>query len=149
MQIKLFQNKSAHNAVHKSVEQVGTIDGTAFVTPLDEETPQIKINSGDISNADYAFLMGSYYFVEGVEHQNNNIYILKLKMDYLMTFKTQIEATKAYIDRASSGYSKLVENNGVSLQCNNVVENMKNNARGFSFMQSDGVYVLTVNHKGA
>lgn len=106
MTINLYTTASEKNAVNKTLSEVATLTGT-----LRESSsiinPVIHI-SGDatITGANYAYIpdFGRYYFVTGVESVRNGLWRFYLHVDVLYTYRAQIKANPAIIQRNEIDY---------------------------------------------
>lgn len=77
---------------------------------MNSETPKITLAlsgyTGSLTdNINYAAVDGfGYFFVDSIDIVRNGLYTLNLRRDYLMTYRAQILASKAYIKRSESAY---------------------------------------------
>ena len=148
MEIKFFKNNSPTNKVQKSLSPLFRVEDARFKEPFDEEAPVVTVAVSNFEGADYAFIDGSYYFIKGLNHLNNELTEVTLQMDYLETFKTTILEATAYIDRSSTGYNKFLQDSGVSVEARKLVESVPfepSTIAKFSDKEEDGAYVLIVN----
>lgn len=148
MEITFYRNNSPTNKIGKSLSALFSISDASFKNPYDEETPTIRIAYRDFNGADYVQIEDKYYFISGVNHINNTITDVSLQLDYLETYKNAILNATAYIDRATSGYQKLLHDDMLAVPVNNNirVEPFKGSfISKFSDAEADGAYVLVVN----
>lgn len=101
MNIKFYTNLSEKNAINKSITLIDDFTGT-----LREESsiidPVITFTSlSNLSACNYAYIpeFGRYYFVNDITCVRNNYYQVSMHVDVLMTYKDQILANRAIIDR--------------------------------------------------
>lgn len=106
MNIKFYTNLSEKNAINKSITLLDDFTGT-----LREESsiidPVITITSlSNLSACNYAYIpeFGRYYFVTDITCVRNNYYQVSMHVDVLMTYKDQILANNAIIDRNESQF---------------------------------------------
>lgn len=101
MNIKFYTNLSEKNAVNKNITLLDDFTGT-----LREESsvidPVITFTSlSNLSACNYAYIpeFGRYYFVDNITCVRNNYYQVSMHVDVLMTYKDQILANNAIIER--------------------------------------------------
>ena len=107
MNIVLYNNISENNAVDKDITQLTSLTGT-----LREESsiidPVITISDidGYIANMNYAYIpeFGRYYFITNIESVNNNLWRVSFHVDVLYTYKDEIRANYAIIQRNEREY---------------------------------------------
>lgn len=106
MTITLYTTTSERNAVEKSLTEVTTMTGT-----LREQSsiinPTITVTGGNsIANVNYAYIpeFGRYYFVNGIESVRNGVWRLSMHVDVLYTYRSQIKANAAIIQRNEIDY---------------------------------------------
>lgn len=92
-----------------------------------------------VGGANYAHvdLFGKYYFVEGIDIQNNTVYV-NLREDVRMNFATQIKATTATINRSASMYQGFLYDSGYQLLAYKTAA-----IRNFPTAIDDDVMILT------
>lgn len=101
MNVKFYTNLSEKNAVNKNITLLDDFTGT-----LREESsiidPVITFTSlSNLSACNYAYILefGRYYFVSDITCVRNNYYQVSMHVDVLMTYKDQILANSAIIER--------------------------------------------------
>ena len=106
MNIKFYTNLSEKNAINKNITLLNDFTGT-----LREESsiidPVITIESlSNLVSCNYAYIpdFGRYYFVDNIKCLRNNYYQVSMHVDVLMTYKAQILANNAIIDRNETQY---------------------------------------------
>lgn len=106
MNIKFYTNLSEKNAITKNITLLDDFTGT-----LREESsvidPVITFTSlSNLSACNYAYIpeFGRYYFVDNVTCLRNNYYQVSMHVDVLMTYKDQILANSAIIERNEIQY---------------------------------------------
>ena len=111
MRITFYTNNSEKNALTKSKTQIvrldGTLkDGTSILDPtvlcyhLDSYIPDI--------NYFYIDEFARYYFITGVEIVRNDLWQISGHVDVLATYKDQILANRAIIQRNQNNYNLLL-----------------------------------------
>lgn len=106
MNIKFYTNLSEKNAMNKNITLLDDFTGT-----LREESsiidPVITFTSlSNLSGCNYAYIpeFGRYYFVDNITCLRNNYYQVSMHVDVLMTYKDQILANNAIIERNESQF---------------------------------------------
>lgn len=102
MTITLYSNASEINSVNKELSELITLSGT-----LREQSsiidPVISIEGIDqyLSSANYAYIpeFGRYYFITGIESIRMGLWRLSFHVDVLYTYREQILANNAIIER--------------------------------------------------
>ena len=106
MTITLYNTGSEKNAVNKSLTEVMTLTGTLRESSSIVD-PVIHI-SGDstITGANYAYIpeFGRYYFVTEIESVRNGLWRVHMHVDVLYTYRAQIKANSAIIQRNEIDY---------------------------------------------
>lgn len=117
MVIQLFISESEPNVLNKVITGVGAITGQ-LRNDSNVSNPDILI-SGDliqsnILTANYALIPefnNRYYYIHELKSIRQNIWLLSLKCDVLMSFKEAIKNSTAIIsETASTGINNYLEN---------------------------------------
>lgn len=99
MDIIFYKNSSDFNVINKDITEQFTLTGTLKVG-TDIISPVIWIDSDTtILSVNYCYIpeLERYYFIDKITLVKNQIYSLYLSTDVLMTFKTEILASKAHV----------------------------------------------------
>lgn len=142
MNIILYKNSSDNNTIGKSLSGAVTLSGVL----RDESSvisPSFRIASNtNLSQYNYAYIesFGRYYFIKGITVERTGVWSLDLECDVVDSFKTEILANSAIIERQENEYNlyfadpewKVYENDRVMT---------RNFPSGFS---DEGYYYLTV-----
>lgn len=106
MKVELYKNKSTYNTLDKSLENKTTFNATFIKNDfLDVTRPTILIqytsNISDIVKFNYCHIpdLKRYYYIENISTQGGLIKI-ECRVDVLMSFKSDIKASKQYIIRS-------------------------------------------------
>lgn len=106
MNIKFYTNLSEKNSVNKNITLLNDFTGT-----LREESsiidPVFTITSiSNLATCNYAYIpdFGRYYFINNIKCLRNNYYQVSMHVDVLMTYKDQILANSAIIERNETQY---------------------------------------------
>lgn len=137
MQIVFYKCSSEKNCLNKVLESEITLDG-AIRGESNVISPQIMVQMNPIEY-DYVYIpeWKRYYFITDVVCYRANAFVVKLSIDVLMTYKTEILQMTGVVSRLTSG-SKYA-NRDLLVSC-------KEECREFDFgatpFKRDGTYVL-------
>lgn len=92
MKIKLYYNSSENNVIGKTLNNELELEGT-LKDSSDITNPVIMItsNAKPISNYAYISDFARFYFISEITAYRSNLFILKLKVDVLESYKEQIK----------------------------------------------------------
>lgn len=114
MVIDLYINSSENNRVSKVLsdkfEMTGTLRGETNVV-----NPEILIEHANPTGYNYAYIpeFNRYYFINEFTSVRNGLWRVRLAVDVLETYKTQIKQMPAIIDKQQNkGNSNLYLNDG-------------------------------------
>ena len=102
MTITLYNNTSPNNKINKVLT-----NSTQLTGDFREETglisPVFRVEGMQNRSFNYAYIpdFNRYYYITGYSSLGHNILELQLKVDVLMSYKTDIYATTGYVERAS------------------------------------------------
>lgn len=105
MQLLLFNFSKRQNST-----AIPTNAGVAVEVTLKNETSlnnPVFLLSGSRPSATYARFEGAYYFIDDVRSVRNGLYELVCSLDVLGTYRTEITATNAYVERCTGGNGDL------------------------------------------
>lgn len=108
MTITLYNNSSDPLVVDKSLSNALPLTGD-LREMCDVENPSLLIEGTTLLNYNYAYIpeFNRYYFFKKPPTAvAKNLMLLELTEDYLMSYKTEIKATKAIIKRQERLYNK-------------------------------------------
>lgn len=99
MDIKLYKNVSSNNKIGKTLNSEATITGSL----RDSSSllkPEIIIEAVSLSDYNYAYIpdFGRYYFIREMESFRTGLWIVRMEVDVLETYKTQILALECIIE---------------------------------------------------
>lgn len=111
MRITFYTNNSEKNALTKNLTQIVRLDGT-----LKDGTsiidPSVLCYNIDrfIADINYFYIDETerYYFINGVEVVRNGLWQISGHVDVLSTYKNEILANRAIIQRSESNYNLLL-----------------------------------------
>lgn len=110
MLVNLYFNSSEAYDSNKNLTQLSSLSDVHPVEGFDIETPVLKIgsvNQSTLNNVNYAYIpeFNRYYFVDPPTVVNNKVYMLSLRVDVLMSFKSAINNLVAIIARQENEYN--------------------------------------------
>ena len=99
-------------------------NGTAFSckikSPSSVEEPVVELSTADVSGYNYAYIsdFGRYYFIEDCVY-DTGFWIVKLKVDVLASYKTEIGNEDLYILRSSAAADGNIRDTYYPIKANN------------------------------
>lgn len=122
-----------------------TATGTTHTATLKEATsiekPTFVFASNDFS-INYVQAFGHYYFVDDIKSVRNGVIEVSCSMDVLATFKTDIGAYRAYIERSASHVNSLLPDPYVSMLNSETL--MSETTSVLTLFNAGGFYVISV-----
>lgn len=147
MTIELYVNTSEPTVVDKTIVLADTLSG--FLRDNSSVTsPVIRIEHASPVSCNYAFIpeFGRYYYVDDIVSLRINLWELHLRVDVLMSFKTDIRNSQVIVEETSS------ESAGGSMYLNNdaFVAQVKHKTDVIQFPQgfSDSPYYILITAGG-
>lgn len=103
MEIKLYHNTSANNKIDKSLHSETTYSGN-LRDDSKVVNPEIMIESSNLTGFNYAYIPAfhRYYYIVEITSYRNNLWIVKLKVDVLMSFASDIKGLSCIIEATES-----------------------------------------------
>lgn len=114
MNITLYRNNSEKNRLNKVLTIVENYNNaTLREHDTSIEKPVIRFTRSSPTGFNYVFIeeFRRYYFVDDIIIINNGMLSLKLSVDVLMSFKTQILAQKAIIEKSTNNSNYYLRDN--------------------------------------
>lgn len=143
MNLQLIRNGSERNIINKTLTTIGT--ETAIMKQDSSIIHPIFIMAYSptyIQNINYAYCEETkrYYFVDGIESMTGGRVLLRCTVDVLETYKKQILAQTAIIDKAQdTSLANLYFNDGSFIQDSRNFYTIVNFTNGFN---DNGEYIL-------
>ena len=100
MTVIFYKYNDIKNKINKTLENGLTVNDVVVQNDFDITAFELLIkNSGFNSKYNYCYIqdLGRYYFIESVERMNGSIYKIRLAVDVLKSFSSQIENIQAII----------------------------------------------------
>lgn len=153
MDIKLYVNISEPNKINKTITEITTLNGymrndTSITNPSILIENDSFISSG-AARSNYAFIpeFERYYYIVDATTVQSNLWMLSLKCDVLMSFKTGILSSIAIIEQTSEiGIERV--NNYVSNDVYNRIVKDKTDIIQFDSGFSDTPYYILITAGG-
>lgn len=110
--IELIYNQSESNKIGKTLSTLSTISGTirggsSILNP--DILAEVPISTLKGCNYMYIPEFGRYYFMTGIEAETNGLSRISGRVDVLETYKTQILAQTAIIERQQNKWNLYIE----------------------------------------
>lgn len=111
MNIILYNNSSEKNKINKTISQVTSLGGS-LKEPSNVVNPVITIEYNNPVGFNYAYIdaFGRYYFVDEITMITDTIMQIKLSVDVLESFKSQILAQNVVIDKSTNDFNMYLPN---------------------------------------
>lgn len=141
--IQLYNNISEPERIGKALSPT-----VSFTGSLKDQTsiinPTIIVDSSSVPSGNYARIdaFGRYYFITDISSVRNNLWEIKMHVDVMQTYETQIKNTTQMIDRQEFSYNDYIQDNLVPLT-SGIKQNVVTFSSGATF-QTDN-YILTMN----
>lgn len=140
MQLTLFSFSKRQNSTAVPSSGGAVVDVT-LKTETSYNNPTF-ILSGNRPTGTYAQFEGAYYFIDDIRSVRANLWAIECTLDILGSYKTQIGATRAYVEYAQQGNNQIVDGRmGVEYGIANVTITTDQ----FSFASGQGgSYILAI-----
>ena len=112
MTIIFFKYNDIKNKINKTLSGGLTINDVVIQNDFDITAFELLIKNSDFnSEYNYCYIqdLGRYYFIESVEKMNGSIYKIRLTVDVLKSFSTQIENINAIITKSENPDDNFVD----------------------------------------
>lgn len=123
--IQLYQCTAERNRVNK-IDYMTLVDSIFGV--LREETsivsPDITVEGKTLPTFNYVYIreFNRYYYVSDITAVRNNLWLLTLDVDVLMSYNTAIRQCVAYVDRNENTYNKKIVDTKLPLEQGETVQ---------------------------
>ena len=112
MTIIFYKYNDIRNKINKTLSGGLTINDVVIQNDFDITSFELLIKNSDFnSEYNYCYIqdLGRYYFIESVEKMNGTIYKIRLTVDVLKSFSTQIENIQAIITKSENPDDNFVD----------------------------------------
>ena len=111
MTVIFYKYDGIKNKINKTLENGLTVNDVIMHNDFDLTAFELLIKNNNFSSEyNYCYIqdLGRYYFIESVEKMNGTIYKIKLTVDVLKSFSTQIENIQAVITKSENYTSEVI-----------------------------------------
>ena len=112
MTVIFYKYDGIKNKINKALENGFTVNDVIIQNDFDITDFYLLIkNTAFSSEYNYCYIqdLGRYYFIESVEKMNGTIYKIRLTVDVLKSFSTQIENINAIITKSENPDDNFVD----------------------------------------
>lgn len=112
MTVIFYKYNDIKNKINKTLENGLTVNDVIMHNDFDITAFELLIkNSNFNSEYNYCYIqdLGRYYFIESVEKMNGTIYKIRVSVDVLKSFSTQIENINAVITKSENPDDNFVD----------------------------------------
>ena len=105
MTVIFYKYNDIKNKINKTLENGLTVNDVVIQNDFDITAFELLIkNNNFTSEYNYCYIqdLGRYYFIDSVERMNGTIYKIRLSVDVLKSFSTQIENIQAIITKSEN-----------------------------------------------
>ena len=105
MTVIFYKYNGIRNKINKTLENGFTVNDVIMRNDFDITDFELLIKDTNFnSEYNYCYIqdLGRYYFIESVEKMNGTIYKIRLTVDVLKSFSTQIETINAIITKSEN-----------------------------------------------
>ena len=112
MTVIFYKYNDIKNKINKTLENGLTVNDVVIQNDFDITAFELLIKDTNF-NSDYNYCyiqdLERYYFIESVERMNGTIYKIRLSVDVLKSFSTQIENIQAIITKSENPDDNFVD----------------------------------------
>ena len=112
MTVIFYKYNDIKNKINKTLENGLTVNDVVIQNDFDITAFELLIKDTNFnSEYNYCYIqdLGRYYFIESVERMNGSIYKIRLTVDVLKSFSTQIENINAIITKSENPDDNFVD----------------------------------------
>ena len=112
MTVIFYKYNDIKNKINKTLENGLTVNDVVIQNDFDITDFDLLIKNSDFNSGyNYCYIqdLGRYYFIESVEKMNGTIYKIRLTVDVLKSFSTQIENINAIITKSENPDDNFVD----------------------------------------
>lgn len=107
IEIDLLKTKDENAKLNKTTQEIARVSGT-IIDGCSILTPSVRVrNVVNIRDCNYVYIpsLKRYYFVDDLFFDSNTTTVLKLKVDVLMSHKSEILNTEQIVTRQENNYN--------------------------------------------
>ena len=112
MTVIFYKYNDIKNKINKTLSGGLTVNDVIMHNDFDITAFELLIKNSDFnSEYNYCYIqdLGRYYFIESVEKMNGTIYRIRVSVDVLKSFSTQIENINAIITKSENPDTNFVD----------------------------------------
>ena len=112
MTVIFYKYNDIKNKINKTLSGGLTVNDVIMHNDFDITAFELLIKNSDFnSEYNYCYIqdLGRYYFIESVEKMNGTIYKIRVSVDVLKSFSTQIENINAIITKSENPDENFVD----------------------------------------
>ena len=112
MTVIFYKYNDIKNKINKTLENGLTVNNVVIQNDFDITDFELLIKDTNFNSGyNYCYIqdLGRYYFIESVEKMNGSIYKIRLTVDVLKSFSTQIENIQAIIVKSENPDDNFVD----------------------------------------
>ena len=112
MTVIFYKYNDIKNKINKTLSGGLTVNDVIMHNDFDITAFELLIKNSDFnSEYNYCYIqdLGRYYFIESVEKMNGTIYKIRVSVDVLKSFSTQIENINAIITKSENPDTNFVD----------------------------------------
>lgn len=112
MTVIFYKYNDIKNKINKTLSGGLTVNDVVIQNDFDITVFDLLIKNSDFnSEYNYCYIqdLGRYYFIESIEKMNGTIYKIRLTVDVLKSFSTQIENINAIITKSENPDDNFVD----------------------------------------
>lgn len=112
MTVIFYKYNDIKNKINKTLSGGLTVNDVIMHNDFDITAFELLIKNSDFnSEYNYCYIqdLGRYYFIESVEKMNGTIYKIRVSVDVLKSFSTQIENINAVITKSENPDTNFVD----------------------------------------
>ena len=112
MTVIFYKYNDIKNKINKTLSGGLTVNDVIMHNDFDITAFELLIKNSDFnSEYNYCYIqdLGRYYFIESVEKMNGTIYKIRVSVDVLKSFSTQIENINAVITKSENPDDNFVD----------------------------------------
>ena len=112
MTVIFYKYDGIKNKINKTLENGLTVNDVIMHNDFDITAFELLIKNNNFSSEyNYCYIqdLGRYYFIESVEKMNGTIFKIRLTVDVLKSFSTQIENIQAIITKSENPDDNFVD----------------------------------------
>ena len=112
MTVIFYKYNDIKNKINKTLSGGLTVNDVVIQNDFDITAFELLIKNSDFNSGyNYCYIqdLGRYYFIESVEKMNGTIYRIRVSVDVLKSFSTQIENINAIITKSENPDDNFVD----------------------------------------